>query len=204
MTGETVKAACVVAAALLVMTGACGSGAASGNEATAAVPDGGNIAAADARAPSATPAPRDVAAATRVVAAGGPRCPATLVAGAALPAGARVIGTPPTAAAALSSATVTADAVADIGEDLSGLAEVEGEDGPAQPGLATLHQTAMPTANQPYTLVCRYGTAQQPRLAPAALLLPVPARDGAGGYRCTTRLPQGNDRRRVEAFCAPE
>ena len=197
MTGETVKAARVVAAALLVMTGACGSGAASGNEAMAAVPDGGNIAAADARAPSATPAPRGVA-------AGGPRCPATLVAGAALPAGARVIGTPPTAAAALSSATVTADAVADIGEDLSGLAEVEGEDGPAQPGLATLHQTAMPTANQPYTLVCRYGTAQPPRLAPAALLLPVPARDGAGGYRCTTRLPQGSDRRRVEAFCAPE
>lgn len=197
MTGETVKAARVVAATLLVMTGACGSGAASGNEATAAVPDGGSEVAANARPPSATPAPRGVA-------AGGPRCPATLVAGAALPAGARVIGTPPTAATALSSATVTADAVADIGEDLSGLAEVEGEDGPAQPGLATLHQTAMPTADQPYTLVCRYGTAQPPRLAPAALLLPVPARDGAGGYRCTTRLPQGNDRRRVEAFCAPE
>ena len=95
---------------------------------------------------------------------------------------------------------MTADAVATIGSDLSGMAEVEPEDGPARAGVETQLYQVEPSADTPHTLVCRYGTPTPPLMAQAALLLPIAPR--AGGYRCTVELPQGSDARPVTARCA--
>jgi hypothetical protein len=127
------------------------------------------------------------------------RCPQQIRSGLPLPNGSRVLGAPVGSAIALSSATVTADDVASIAGDLSGLAEVEPEDGPGSTDMTTQLQDARPAADTAFALVCRYGDPEPPLLARSVLLLPLPAFGGT--YRCTTRLPQGPDRRPVSAVC---
>lgn len=191
------RSAAFAGIAALFLVAACGSGASAdevaGNGAVPAVANGSG----------ATPAAMASAAAPSIVAnpeAGGAvRCPATLVAG-ALPADGRLIGNAPASALPLSSATVTADAVAAIDPGLSGLAEIEPEDGPARAGIETQLYQVEPSADAPHTLVCRYGAPTPPLMAQAALLLPIVPR--AGGYRCTVELPQGSDPRAATARCS--
>ena len=183
------------AMALALLAGACGSGEVDGNaqagmvQSSLAVPVAEPTRVALSR-PSLAPAP-----------SGELRCPAPLSADVPPPQGARILGAAPAGALPLSSATVTADAAATMPSDLSGLAEVEPEEGPEQPGLVTQYQDALPSDDAGYTLVCRYGAVQPPLLARSVLLLPIPAR--VGGYRCTTELPQGNDARPARAICKP-
>ena len=129
----------------------------------------------------------------------GTSCPATL-SGGVVPASARLLGTAGSAMA-LSSATVTADAPSAIAADTGGMAEVEPEDGPEKAGVAVQVYAADPSAEQPYTLVCRYGATRAPLLAEAVLLLPIAA---GARYVCTTELPQGASRRPVSAACVPD
>ncbi len=159
------------------------------------------------RASAPTPRPAvttTIAAATPAIASttGAIACPAALKSGVALPAGARLLGTAPAAGIMLSSATVTADAVGSIGDDLAELAEVEPSEGPDAPGMAVQLQDTEPSADQPFALVCRYGTPAPPLLAQAVLLMPLPA--NRAGYRCTTRLPQGKDPRAASSTCEPK
>jgi len=195
------RSAALVGATALLLVAACGSGA-SADEVATANTSAAPVETADAGSAAAT-APVSVESSAAADASAGrgaaASCPATLVAN-AVPAGARMIGAAPAAPIALSSATVTADAVAAIGSDLSGMAEVEPEDGPARAGVETQLYQVEPSADAPHTLVCRYGTPTPPLMAQAALLLPIAPR--AGGYRCTVELPQGRDTRRVTARCS--
>ncbi|MEG3086526.1 hypothetical protein [Sphingomonas sp. PB4P5] len=184
----------MAALALVPMAGGCGP-AAPGNAAVAQPP----LVAADSTAPSAatavaTPTPGPL------VAASGTRCPATLT-GSAVASGARLLGIAGGAAIGLSSATVTANAPSAIAEDTSGMAEVEPEEGPQKSGVTVQVYDAEPSAEQPYTLVCRYGATRPPLLAEAVLLLPIAA---GAHYVCTTELPQGASRRAVSAVCVRE
>jgi hypothetical protein len=129
--------------------------------------------------------------------AGAVICPAAL-AGGAVPKGARLLGDAMRSSLSLSSATVTADAPSTIAPDTDGMAEVMPDDGPETPGMIVQYYDAEPSATQPYTLVCRYGASRPKLLAQAVLLLPVAP---AGRYRCTTELPQGNDKRPASASC---
>ncbi|QCB43210.1 hypothetical protein E5673_14090 [Sphingomonas sp. PAMC26645] len=126
-------------------------------------------------------------------------CPATLVSGMTLPSGARLLGAPLGARLSLTSATVTADAVGTMPADLDGIAEVEPVERPGTTGMTVQMQDAAPTADAPFTLICRYGEAKPPLLAQSVALIPLPA-NGAR-YDCTTRLPQGKDPRTASAMC---
>lgn len=195
------RSAALVGASALLLVAACGSGA-SADEVATTNTSAAPVETADAGSAAATASGRvnnSITADASAPQGAAATCPATLVAN-AVPAGARVIGAAAAAPLPLSSATVTADAVSAIGSDLSGMAEVEPEDGPTRAGVETQLYQVEPSADAPHTLVCRYGTPTPPLMAQAALLLPIAPR--AGGYRCTVELPQGSDARPVTARCA--
>lgn len=129
-------------------------------------------------------------------------CPATLAQGASAAAGQRLLGkiagTLP-----LSNALVTMNAVNDVPESLSQIAEIGAENDPddnSDPGIWIAEMSASPTSALPVTLICQYGAIPVgQRVSPATLLLPLPV---GKSYACTVKTPHGKDPRRATAECA--